>query len=75
MCIRDRRVIVPFVRRRLIGVITALPETPAVAPEQVRDVARDDNRSQSLVLGVVNSYPFMNRTVATPESTAASLIR
>jgi len=32
------RVIVPFGRRHLIGVITALPEAPAVPLEQVRDV-------------------------------------
>lgn len=32
------RVIVPFGRRHLIGVVTELPDAPAVAPEQVRDV-------------------------------------
>src|SRR5690606_17815231 len=32
------RVIVPFGRRLLVGVITGLPAHPAVAPEQVRDV-------------------------------------
>lgn len=37
---RGSRVIVPFGRRRMIGVVSSLPEVPAVAPEQVRDVER-----------------------------------
>ncbi|NLC37592.1 MAG: primosomal protein N' [Alcaligenaceae bacterium] len=33
-----QRVIVPFGQRKLIGMVVALPETPAVAPEQLREV-------------------------------------
>lgn len=35
-----QRVIVPFGRRELVGVVIALPEAPAVAPEQLKSVVR-----------------------------------
>jgi len=38
----------------------------------VNNGARDDYRFQSLVLGIVNSYPFLNRRMETPAETTAS---
>lgn len=34
------RVVVPFGRRHLVGVVVETPDTPAWAPEQIRDVVR-----------------------------------
>ena len=35
----------------------------------VRDAASDDYRMQSIVLGVVKSYPFLNRKTQAPAET------
>ncbi|MEE8117525.1 MAG: DUF1585 domain-containing protein, partial [Gemmatimonadales bacterium] len=49
-------------------------DMPAVR-KIVNAAARDEYRFQSIVLGIVNSYPFLNRRVEQPESGEASASR
>ena len=49
-------------------------DMPAVR-KIVNAAARDEYRFQSIVLGIVNSYPFLNRRVEQPESVEASASR
>jgi mono/diheme cytochrome c family protein len=41
----------------------------------VKDAARDNYRMQTVVMGIVNSYPFLNRRTETPPAATASAPR
>jgi hypothetical protein len=41
----------------------------------VKDAARDNYRMHAIVMGIVNSYPFLNRQAETPRSAAPSAAR